>query len=213
MLASLLPRFRRCPASLRRRAFSTDGHPTPLYLWLGEKDASTPNSLLLPVASPSDPSVFTAEDILDEVNAHYNAESQFVGGMGEHDPGVWFAAVNADPLSYAEVINDSIHMVKEERHGVPFHVFTSGLVFPSVGLDEMRLECLHVSLFAGSPKEYANASGNSEKDFGTLCGFIVEAAEQGIPVEAWVLEDFAAGARDLALSLGAQHVTTVPSKV
>ena len=42
-----------------------------------------------------------------------------------------------------------------------------------------------------------------------LCGFIAEAAEQGIAVEAWVLESYAGSARDLAVSLGAQNVNVV----
>lgn len=193
------------------RYFSDGGGPRPLFLWLGESDNSdTPkSSLLLPVPKPLQPTVFTSEDVLQHVNSHYETETQFVGGMGEDDPGVWFASVNSDPLTYAELVQDSISLVKEERHGVPFSLFTSGLISSDVPVAELGLSTLHVSLYAGSPKEYAAASSNSEKDFGILCGFIAEAAEQGMAVETWVLEEYAGGARDLAMSLGAQNVNVI----
>jgi hypothetical protein len=202
---------KRLVSSRSLRCFSDSGGPQPLFLWLGESNnpEAPKSSLLLPVPKPLEPTVLTPEEVLQSVNSYYEAETQFVGGMGEDDPGVWFASINFDPLDYSEMVQDSISLVKEERHGVPFSLFTSGLVSPNVPLAELGLSSLHVSLYAGSPKEYAKASSNSERDFGTLCGFIVEAAEQGIAVETWVLEEFAGGARDLALSLGAQNVNVV----
>lgn len=210
-LTSLVRREGRKISQWNIRTFSSGSAPSPLYLWLGEGENSAENSprLLLPVAPPSAPTVFTSDDVLRQVNAHYKAETNFVGGMGEDDPGVWFASVNSDPLAYAELVQESISSVKEERHGVPFSLFTSGLVLPSIPLVELGLSSVHVSLYAGSPKDYAMASKNSEKDFGMLCGFIVEAAEQGIAVEAWVLNKYAAAGRDLAVSLGAQDVKVV----
>lgn len=203
-----------CRKRVASRCFSNSGGPQPLFLWLGESDnpAAPTSSLLLPVPKPSKPTIFTSEDVLQHVNAHYEAETQFVGGMGEDDPGVWFASINSDPLAHSELVQDAISLVKDERHGVPFALFTSGLVSPNVPVAELGLSSLHVSLYAGSPREYAKASANSEKDFGTLCGFIVEAAEQGIAVETWVLEEYAGGARDLATSLGAQNIHVIPSQ-
>ncbi len=195
--------------------FSSDETPTPLFLWVGEKNApsmTNSSSLLLPagISPPPQPTVFSPEDVLKQVNAHYESDTHFVGGMGEVDPGVWFASSNAaDPLTFGEMIQESISLVKDERHGVPFSLCTSGLVAPTIPLSELGLSTLHVSLYAGSPTEYAKTSGNTERDFGTLCGFIVEAAEQGIAVEAWVLEAHASGARDLAISLGAQQVNVL----
>lgn len=205
----------RCRFKLSHRVLSTEcSAPSPLYLWLGDSDdsqVSSKSSLLLPVAVPPEPQIFSAEDVLSRVNSHYASETQFVGGMGEDDPGVWFASVNSDPLEHAELVQESIALVKQERHGVKFSLFTSGLVFPSIELPTLGVSSFHVSLYAGSPKEYAKASGNAERDFGTVCGFIVEAAEQGLAVEVWALEEQAAGARDLAHSLGARAVNVVPA--
>jgi len=198
------------PQSILR--FSSGEDPSPLFLWLGQADNSVTtknSSLLLPVDPPSEPTVYTPADVLLQVNSHYEADDHFVGGMGEDDPGVYFASINSDPLDYAELVQESISSVKEERHGVPFSLFTSGLVASTIPLSELGLSTLQVSLYAGSPKDYAVASNNSEKDFGILCGFIVEAAEQGVAVEAWVLGKHATAARDLAVSLGAQDVKVV----
>ena len=106
-------------------------------------------------------------------------------------------------------------MVKEERHGVPFGLYTCGIPSPdsslsTIPLPELGLSCLRVSLLAGNPKDYATVTGRSDGNasFGQVCALIAEAAEQGVPVEVDVLQDYSAGATDLALSLGARHVHT-----
>jgi hypothetical protein len=178
--------------------------------------------------------VVTAEDALDRVNAHYGADDsgredssssdyqQFVGGMGESDPGVWFAAASGtsqgDALAQAELIAEAIHAVKEVRHGVPIGVYTTGwisdaddLTVPWADLLRGVVDCLQVSLHASTPQQYHKSTGLTDpgeatKAFGTVCGFIAEAVEQGFPVEAWVRSEFAGPSRDLALSLGARQV-------
>jgi hypothetical protein len=150
--------------------------------------------------------------VLDLVNRHYASDSNFVGGMGESDAGVWFATTvgsTKDSLDYAvDILQSSIASVKEERHGVPFGVYTTGLLSGSldIPLSEIGLSCLQVSLFAGSPDRYKRATGLDASSFGQVCGFIADAAEQGIAVEVGVLSSDAGPARDLALSLGAQAV-------
>jgi hypothetical protein len=207
------------------RLFSSQAaSSSPLFLWLGESGEltttstdssfSTPSSsLLLPVPPALEPTVFTPEDVLKLVNDHYSRQDQFVGGMGEDDLGVWFApsksssssSSSSDALDYADLVQQGIALVKQERHGVPFGLYTSGLVVDDDDattiplLNKLGLSSLQVSLFAASPPR-------SPQDFGRLCGFIVNAVEQGVAVEVGVLEQYATSARDLALSLGAQQV-------
>ena len=266
---------------LTMRSQSTESHqpqPQPLFLWLGTGDNNNNNNnqsqgaktkcwtrLLLPTTTPTPPQppltwVDSAETALQLVNQHYETTDSFVGGMGESDPGVWFASAvveittaNAhdsdtnhhndddddashffhDPLEYADLVAECIELVQTERHGVPFGLYTTGILkssSPSVPLTELGLDCLHVSLFAGTPKDYVEAvqrhcgnngcssssssssSNVSENDFGTVCALIAHAAEQGVPVEVGLAADYATGAaRDLALSLGAQQVHVYPS--
>jgi len=235
-------------AILIKRRFSSssdDRHPEPLFLWLGspedyaaaaEAQIRCRRSLLLPVEAPEEAPVIVdaPETALELVNRHYESEQgqQFVGGMGETDPGVFFSAApyfvttsdsnddannnyGADALEFAELVKESIRMVKQERHGVPFGLYTSGLVAPdtlssTTAIDQLGLDTLQVSLFAGSPNEYAEATGSTaaQREFGQVCGFIAQAVEQGqVGVEVGILQKYAAtGARELATSLGAQHV-------
>jgi hypothetical protein len=51
-----------------------------------------------------------------------------------------------------------------------------------------------MSFFAASPPDYAKVTGRSDKDFGTLCEFIMDAVEQGMAVEVGVLEEYTGGA-------------------
>jgi hypothetical protein len=191
--------------------------PSPLFIWMGEPspDAATITlpKLLLPVSAPSEPTVTTPEDILASVNQYYTTESQFVGGMGESDPGVWFATTSAcdkDTLEFYQLVGESIALVRQERHGALLSLHTTGILPQGLEigpLTELGLDCLQVSLFAGSPPEYKKATGNDAAAFGQVCGFIADAAEQGIAVEVGILKAYASGgARDLALSLGAQDV-------
>lgn len=149
-------------------------------------------------------------EIVKVVNEHYEKTDHFVGGMGESDPGVWFVSMgDVDTLYYSEQIRDSIQAIKLERHGVPFGLFTTGLLDPSViavPLPELGINTLEVSLFAGTPQDYQTATGLDAAAFGTVCGFIADATEQGLSVEVGVLSSYAGPARDLALSLGAQNV-------
>lgn len=139
------------------------------------------------------------------VNEHYES-SHFVGGMGESDPGVWFAGVGEDALAMASLVQETIELVQIERHGVPFGLYTSGLITPDMALAEIGLDILQVSLFAATPADYQAATGHSPKAFGQVCGFVSEAAEQGLAVEVGVLAKHAPAARDLALALGARNV-------
>jgi len=154
----------------------------------------------------------SSDAVLERVNRHYE-RSHFVGGMGESDPGVWFAALPSstrDALEFAELVQESIELVKTERHGVPFGLYTTGIVDPPpIPLPELGLDTLQVSLFAGSPKDYGEATGridDAPADFGRACALIADAAEQGVAVEVGVLRKYASSGTQVALSLGARHV-------
>jgi hypothetical protein len=208
--------FSRLSNTRHQSSSAADDGAAPLFLWLGEPSPGATTTslpkLLLPVSAPSEPTATTPEDILASVNQHYETESQFVGGMGESDKGVWFATTSAcdkDPLEFYQLVGESIALVKQERHGVPFSLYTTGIVSQGleIPLTELGLDCLQVSLFAGSPPEYKKATGQDAAAFGQVCGFIADAAEQGIAVEVGILKAYASGgARDLALSLGARDV-------
>ena len=191
----------------------------PLFLWLGDdnnnqKGTVTLPRLLLPdSAPPPTPIITDASMALDLVSQHYESEAQFVGGMGESDLGVWFATgggdnASKDTLDYAPLIQEIIAAVKQERHGVPFGAYTTGIVSSSslLPVSEIGLSVLQVSMMAGTPDAYNRVTGLDGKLFLQVCGFIADAAEQGMAVQVGLLKAEAGGARDLALSLGAQHV-------
>ena len=159
--------------------------------------------------------VETVDDIVDAVNQHYSACSQFVGGMGEQDPGVWFAPIASsvhkddDVLGAATLplLRDAMQACREERHGVPFSVYTSGVqIADAVTVASLRFHSVQVSLWAASPVDYGHCTGRPHAVFSEVCGFVAHASECGVPVEVGVLRPYAEPARALALSLGARHV-------
>ena len=60
-----------------------------------------------------------ASELAAIVDATY--ERAEIVGMGENDPGVVFAGAG-EPLLRLDVVVDTIAMVRESRHGVPFRV-------------------------------------------------------------------------------------------
>lgn len=211
--ALLLARTTRLPSSLRvgaRQWLSTaPAEDSPLLLALPELEAyEKPSRILFPQSAPV-VAVTSVQDIVDAVEQHYEINGgQFVGGMGESDAGVWFVPTNdSDPLHHFEdLLKTSIEQVKQARHGVPFGVYTSGTVH--VEAEELKIfSTIHVSLLAATPMDYCEAAGVfREEKFGDVCNFLVNAQEEGLPVHAGVLKKFAAEGRDLATTLGAQHV-------
>lgn len=220
----LISALKRSPWHYARRMqrWSSSSTPAagqqPLFLWLGGEDNDTVTTaprrrLLLPVTPPTNPTWITNPTQVQElVNQHYESDAHFVGGMGESDPGVWFATTattaSTDVLDHAaDILQPGIAAVKEERHGVPFGVYTTGIVsVHDIPWNEIGLSCMQVSLFAGSPDRYKAATGLDAAQFGQVCGFIADAAEQGIAVEVGVLSSDVGPASDLARSLGAQQV-------
>jgi hypothetical protein len=203
-----------CPT--KKYKYSNDARGgSPLFLWLPEdKDKPAPPLILI---HPTEASITVSspQDVTEAVENHYHLShdsQQFVGGMGESDPGVWFACSTTDPLHHWRLIQESIRTVKEFRHGIPFGIHTSGVHLPKdlPPLAELGLDRVQVALLAANPKDYASATGLSDaeaqKCFGQVCGFCVTVAETGFPFEVGVLQSYASPARDLAVSLGAVDV-------
>jgi hypothetical protein len=174
--------------------------------------------------------VSTIQDVLDAVNWHYSTSDDFVGGMGESDPGVFFIVPTTnenteqpdDPLDHAELVTESILAVKEQRHGVPFGLYTTGIVSPSIPEDVVmsclqRLHTLQVSLYAASPPDYGKATRmasmpHAQKAFGSACSFLAMVGENRgkltleVGLSTALNSSSAKAGRDLAMSLGAQQV-------
>ena len=152
------------------------------------------------------------ESIIEAVNRYYTSSAQFVGGMGEQDPGVWFAPGDTrtqDLLADAttlQLLEDAMEACRSERHGVPFAVYTSGVhVVDMEAVAALRWDSVQVSLWAATPNDYNKCTGG-RNDFAQVCGFIAQASEMNVPVEVGVLRQYAGPASSLALSLGARHV-------
>mmetsp|Transcript_665 Transcript_665/g.1049 ORF Transcript_665/g.1049 Transcript_665/m.1049 type:complete len:249 (+) Transcript_665:117-863(+) len=153
--------------------------------------------------------------IASSIEEHYAIENseQFVGGMGENDGGVWISSdTSVDTLYYWEDIRDIIEHVKQNRHGIPFGVFTSGITEDmeiASNLKGIGLSTIQVSLISSNPESYAAIRGikdlaKAQSDFGQVCNFIATAAESGFPVIAAVVGKH--GGAELAKALGAVDV-------
>lgn len=211
--------LRRSPRIASFSSATSASASQPLLLWLGDDggpgSASKKRRLLIPPSIQSTPHVrhvTTVDDIQAAVTSHYTSDDLDVGGMGEQDAGVWFAAASKDEdvLDASALLRDSIEQIKQERHGVPFGVCTTGLTNNSVDdVASIGLSILNVSLLAASPPDYAAATDGQGNDFGRVCGFIVDAVEKGLAVEVSVLPEYAGAARELGHSLGARDVHIV----
>jgi len=186
--------------ALRYQSSQEEGSPQPLILYT-QSESSCNIPLLL--SQPDHATVDSVESFLAKVNEHYS-QGWFVGGMGESDPGVWIvAAKGSEALNEVDFLRDAMQAVQEERHGVPFTIYTSGVC----DVPDSLKATLNVSLWTSRPDRYKEMTGHDY--FGEVCGFIASATEQGASVEVSVLPSELAGARDLAMSLGAQDVHAV----
>mmetsp|Transcript_3651 Transcript_3651/g.4486 ORF Transcript_3651/g.4486 Transcript_3651/m.4486 type:complete len:341 (+) Transcript_3651:191-1213(+) len=169
------------------------------------------------------------DDISAAVESHYTLDDrdQFVGGMGENDGGVWFVVDGSssngdeyeycDTLDYWEHIRDVISSIKQNRHGIPFGIYTSGLVKDQDIANDLKgsigISSLQVTLGSGDPISYGQVVGLDGKGsqvnsaFGDVCNFIVSGAESGFPVTVSVAGGKHAGpGSELAKALGAVDV-------
>ena len=109
-----------------------------------------------------------------------------------------------------------IHTIKQNRHGIPFGVYTSGRTasdLPIAELAEIGLSNVQVTLLAADPMSYGKQMGiedtsQASKAFGDVCNFIVTASESGnFPVSVGILDNNQKNATsELAKALGAVDV-------
>ncbi len=168
----------------------------------------------------SDDNIQSLNDIIE---SHYTLDDrdQFVGGMGENDGGVWFVnndddENNLDTLDYWEEIRNVIQTVKANRHGIPFGVYTSGIIKNKDIISNLKesvgISSVQVTLGSGDPTSYSQVVGgrtdmSSNEAFGEVCNFIVQSAESGFPVTVAVAGGKHAGpGSELAKALGAVEV-------
>jgi hypothetical protein len=159
-----------------------------------------------------------------------------VGGMGEQDLGVYFISlpsmISSSSCVYQDLLNhtatiqllqESIRNVKAIRHGVPFGIYTSGIISNVNDIDwkELDIDVYEVSLFgggSGNPQQYyqymTNIIGRTNStpdDFLRICQFITTAVEvQEQNIEVSLLSSTKTSetneSTQLALSLGARQV-------
>lgn len=111
---------------------------------------------------------------------------------------------------------DIIGAVKENRHGVPFGLYTSGIVQNkdiATNLKEMiGISSIEVTLGAGDPQSYGQVvhvrnDMDANSAFGEVCSFIVQASESGFPVTVAIAGGkYAGSGSELAKALGAVDV-------
>jgi len=129
-------------------------------------------------------------------------------GMGENDGGITFAGLG-EPLLRLETLLETVRLVKESNHGVPFRVVTNGLVGPEVAeaLKGGGVKQVTVALAAHTPPLYEKLMAPQDgRGFGDVCAFVDACAQAGLLVECTAVE--APGVnkdatRKLAMSLGA----------
>ena len=227
-LSDPLPRY--CQRSI---TVDSDPIPSPLRAWLQlEQSGDDPNlpltsRLLVPSSFHLNSQeeckiISSSEELVNVVNEYYDcSKEQFVGGMGESDPGVALLGYHGDALrallNENGWLSQALPEIQRQRHGVPLHLYTNGL-----GLDICQhhsdvlgmISTLQVSLWAASPPDYvkslkeANVAAKAS-EFGQICNTIATVVEMGVAVHLSVLPPFRAAAHDLAPALGAREVHVV----
>ena len=111
---------------------------------------------------------------------------------------------------------DIISQTKEKRHGVPFGIYTSGIIKNKEIITNLKesigISSIQVTLGSGDPQSYSQVVGcrngiDKNRAFGQVCEFIVQSSESGFPVTVAVAGGKHAGSGgELAKALGAIDV-------
>ena len=172
---------------------------------------------------------FAAEELTAIVNAAYAGEdSREIIGTGENDAGVCFAGWG-EPLLRLDTVSETVRMVRETRHGIPWRINTNGLhgVDVAEALSEFAVDhdgrhpfIVSVMLAAETPPKYAKlmqptaaSTGGEQRGFTDVCNFIMALAERGVNVEATAVEAPGVNIRKLkqmAAGLGAREFRARP---
>lgn len=98
----------------------------------------------------------SADQLAAVVDLYYSKHEGIVG-MGENDGGVAFAGLG-EPTLRLETMLETIALVRERRHGVPFRLVTNGLCSNPINmaqqLREVGLKRASVALMTANPKQY-----------------------------------------------------------
>jgi TatD family-associated radical SAM protein len=161
-----------------------------LYISLTDKANSNtlietrgPNFTLPQSFHPLGDSEPTAAELAAIIDDHY--KNLDIIGMGENDAGVSFAGMG-EPTLRLETLIETVKLVKERRHGVPFRVVTNGLCSTeaAIELKGAGVESATVALMASNPTQYAQLmSPSGPFSFSDVCAFIVALSEAGISTE------------------------------
>jgi hypothetical protein len=116
---------------------------------------------------------------------------------------------------------DIIDIVKVNRHGIPFGVYTSGIITNKDIISNLKesvgISSIQVTLGSGDPQSYSQVVGtkngmDGSAAFGEVCEFIAQVSESDFPVIAAVAGGrHAATGSELAKALGAVEVTVFDS--
>lgn len=213
---------------------SSESNPTKIFspaLFLPKDGIDVTEGKEYNIEDPSSSSLSVRDEMITDISAivesHYTLDNgnQFVGGMGENDGGVWFVAdCNSstcsgdgcdDTLDYWEHIRDVISSIKQNRHGIPFGIYTSGIIKDKDIANDLKgnlgISSVQVTLGSGDPVSYGQVVGiegsSANSAFGEVCNFIVSSAESGFPVTAAVAGGKHTGpGSELAKALGAVNV-------
>jgi pyruvate-formate lyase-activating enzyme len=135
-----------------------------------------------------------AEQLAAIVNATYDSEEgRDIIGTGENDPGVCFAGFG-EPLLRLDTLRETVRLVRETRHGIPWRINTNGLHGVEVAQQVAEFAVDHdgrhpfvvsVMLAAHTPPAYAKQMKPvGDRGFNDVCNFVMALSEAGVTVEA-----------------------------